>query len=371
MTRLLHLADVHLDRPFAGLAPEAARARRRDVQTTFERCIAMASERDCDAITIGGDLWEDEHVTANTCRSLASTLEGFGNPVLVIAGNHDRLLPGGHWERTPWPSNVHLFRGSEVTARELADDVLVWGISWQGGPLSANFLADFRAPEGRINLLLLHGSERQKSAFQQGGHCPFAADAIATAGFDYCLAGHYHRASETGRVVYPGSPEPLGWGETGAHGVAIVEIDGGQVSVETVATNTLRYLERQIDCEGCASSTDVLDRVRSALDDESPDRVCLSLELTGELEPECHLDREELLDHVGEDYAALRIAISTTFGYDFDELAAEQTVRGHFVRRISHRIETASNPEEKRRGVDARLAGLRALDGRKDILDVG
>ena len=370
MTRLLHLADVHLDRPFAGLAPEAARARRRDVQRTFERCIAMASERGCDAITIGGDLWEDEHVTANTCRSLASTLEGFGKPVLVIAGNHDPLLPGGHWERTTWPSNMHLFRGSDVAFRELGDDVLIWGISWQGGPLSADFLADLRAPEGRSNLLLLHGSE-QGGAFRQGGHCPFDADAVARAGFDYCLAGHYHRASDTGRVVYPGSPEPLGWGETGAHGVAIVEIDGGRVSVETVATNTLRYIERRIACEGCASSAEVLSRVRSALDDATPDQICLALELTGELDPECHLDREELLGSVGEDYAALRIAISTTFGYDFDELAAEQTVRGHFVRRLGRRIEDASSPEEERRHVDARLAGLRALDGRKDVLDVG
>jgi len=370
MTRLLHLADVHLDRPFAGLAPESARARRRDVQTTFERCIAMASERECDAITIGGDLWEDEHVTANTCRSLASTLEGFGNPVLAIAGNHDPLLPGGHWERTTWPSNMHLYRGSDVTSRELADDVLVWGISWQGGPLSANFLADFRAPEGRTNLLLLHGSE-QSPAFHQAGHCPFDADAVASAGFDYCLAGHYHRASDTGRVVYPGSPEPLGWGEAGAHGVALVEIHDGQVSVETVAINTFRYLQRQIDCEGCASSAEILDRVRSALDDENPGKMCLSLKLTGELDPECHLEREELLDAVGEDYAALRIAISTTFGYDFDELAAEQTVRGHFVRRLRQRLDHASSPEEERRCIDARLAGLRALDGRKDLLDVG
>lgn len=370
MTRLLHLADVHLDRPFAGLAPAAARARRRDVQATFERCVAMASDRQCDAITIGGDLWEDEHVTPNTCRSVASTLEGFGGPVLAIAGNHDPLLPGGHWERTTWPSNVHLFRGSEVNARDLADDVVVWGISWQGAPLSADFLANFRAPEERINLLLLHGSE-QHGAFRQSGHCPFDADAIARAGFAYCLAGHYHRGSDTGHVVYPGSPEPLGWGETGGHGVAIVEIDGGRVSVETVATNTLRYLQRQIDCEGCASSAEMLDRVRSALNDRSPDRICLSLELTGELDPECRLEREELGDALSEDYAALRIVISTTFGYDFAALAAEQTVRGHFVRRLGERIEHASSPEEQRRYVAARLAGLRALDGRKDVLDVG
>jgi DNA repair exonuclease SbcCD nuclease subunit len=216
----------------------------------------------------------------------------------------------------------------------------------------------------------LHGSE-QSGAFHQGSHCPFDAEAIARAGFDYCLAGHYHRASDTGRVVYPGSPEPLGWGETGTHSVAIVEIDGGRVVVETVATNTLRYLERGIDCGGCASSAEVLERVRSALDDESPDQICLSLELMGELDPQCHLEREDLLDAVGGDYAALRIAISTTFGYDFGELAAEQTVRGHFVRRLSQRIENASSPEEERRYVDARLAGLRALNGRKDVLGVG
>jgi len=59
--RLLHLADVHLDRPFVGMEIDAARARRRELRTTFEKCLALARKQDVQVITIGGDLWEDEH----------------------------------------------------------------------------------------------------------------------------------------------------------------------------------------------------------------------------------------------------------------------------------------------------------------------
>jgi len=54
--RILHIADVHLDRPFVELARPDARARRAEVRETFRRALTIAQERDADLITIGGDL---------------------------------------------------------------------------------------------------------------------------------------------------------------------------------------------------------------------------------------------------------------------------------------------------------------------------
>src|SRR3954468_18053229 len=103
---ILHFADVHLDRPFVGLSGESARRRRRELFEAFRRCLALAVERKVDLVTIGGDLWEEEHVLADTRRSVAHELGRLGIPVLIICGNHDPLRPGGSYLRTPWPDNV-------------------------------------------------------------------------------------------------------------------------------------------------------------------------------------------------------------------------------------------------------------------------
>jgi DNA repair protein SbcD/Mre11 len=69
--RILHIADVHLDRPFVDLGAADARARRAEVRDTFRRALKVGEEREVDLITIGGDLWEHENVIADTRLSVA------------------------------------------------------------------------------------------------------------------------------------------------------------------------------------------------------------------------------------------------------------------------------------------------------------
>ncbi|HEV2998608.1 MAG TPA: metallophosphoesterase, partial [Solirubrobacteraceae bacterium] len=227
--KLLHLADLHLDRPFVGLPAQDARARRRELREALERCLALAVEHRVDAVTIGGDLWEDEHVTPDTSRWVAHRLGDIDVPVVLVAGNHDPLRPGGPYRRVEWPANVRVLptdpspthpglQGQEI------GPLTVWGISWGAAPLTAQALRDFAAPrDGRVHVLLLHGTAGG-AAFEESAHCPFTAALVRAGGFQLCLAGHLHAAGVREEiVVYPGSPEPLAWSETGRHTVAIVE----------------------------------------------------------------------------------------------------------------------------------------------------
>lgn len=112
-----------------------------------------------DAVTVGGDLWEDEHVSADTRRFVASEFGKLACPVLLVCGNHDPFLPGGHYERTDWPDNVQVFQPSTLAERSLTDDTSVWGISWGGGSLDPAFLrADAAREDGRTHLVLVHGT---------------------------------------------------------------------------------------------------------------------------------------------------------------------------------------------------------------------
>lgn len=291
--------------------------------------------------------------------------------MLAIAGNHDPLLPGGNYERTDWPDNFHIVGSSQLTSHRLADGVVVWAASWTGEPLTADFLQGGRIPSDQLNVLLIHGSAISIPRFAEGSqHCPFDPADVAAAGFDLCLAGHYHRWSHHSNVVYPGSPEPLGWGETGEHCAAIIEIADGQITVEKQPVNSLEFREKAVDCGGASSSAEIQERVEGALAGELGPSLALSVILEGEIEADCQLNPASIRERLGDCCDAVRIRDRTTVGYDVEKIAGEKSVRGHFVRRIGQRLSSAETAQERSRLEAARLAGLRALEGKKELLNV-
>ncbi|HZU76947.1 MAG TPA: metallophosphoesterase, partial [Dehalococcoidia bacterium] len=94
--RLLHLADLHLDRTFAalGCVPEVARRRRFGLREALRAAGREAVARRCDAVTIGGDLYEHERAGVDTERFLIETFASW-RPVRVFItpGNHDAFMP--------------------------------------------------------------------------------------------------------------------------------------------------------------------------------------------------------------------------------------------------------------------------------------
>ena len=372
--KILHLSDVHLDRPFVGLSHEEARARRADLFATFRRCLAVAQEHGVSAVTIGGDLWEDEHVTLDTRRAVAYELGLLDVPVLVIAGNHDPLLPGGAYERTEWPAKVRLFRSHGPEEYALGEGVSVWGSSWGAGPLDAGFL---RRPlgldPGRVNLLLLHGTATALPLFAEGANCPFDPAAVLEAGFARCLAGHIHGGSDDGIVVYPGSPEPLGWGDTGRHAYALVEVDGpGRVEVTLHDVNRRRYDALVVDCAGAGSSAEVAASVAAALPPNGAD-LCLSVRLVGSVAAGCRPEAPALATRHRSQFAALRVEDATCEAIAAEAVARRRTVDGAFARRLLERIAAAEavGDEAARETLELALSvGLGALAGRGDLIDV-
>jgi len=370
--QILHLADVHLDRPFVRADRRQGDRDRARVCETFIRALEPARTGQVNAVTIGGDLWEDEHVSADTRRFVAGELGKLKCPVLIVAGNHDPLLPGGNYERTAWPENVHVFKSAGLSEQRLDDEISVWGISWSGGALEPSFLVPGAAPgNGRTHLLLLHGTATPlATVYDDPTYCPFEPARISEAGFAYCFAGHIHAAKQTAELVYPGSPEPLGWGEMGRHCLALATIEDGGVQVELRDVNQHRYEERAVDCRGAEHHGEIAERLRAALIDENRDVVHLRVLLQGEVAADCEIAGEELAEQCGEGYAELIVVDETRPAYDLDALAQQPTARGYFVRRMRDQLAATSDEAEVQHLELALIAGLRALDGRGDVVDV-
>jgi exonuclease SbcD len=204
----------------------------------------------------------------------------------------------------------------------------------------------------------------------EGAYCPFSPEETRAAGFAYCFAGHIHSASSSDALVYPGSPEPLGWGELGRHCVALASIESTGVEVELVEVNSHRYEERKVSCQDCEHGAEVAERLESALSDSDAGVVHLRAVLEGEVDRECLIDPEELAAPYRERYAEFAVIDETYPRYDLEALAAQPTAAGHFVRRLQERIEDETDQDQRHILELALASGLRALDGHEDIVRV-
>ena len=370
--RILHLADVHLDRPFVGLSREAARQRRADLFDAFRRCLAAAAEQDVDAVTVGGDLWEDENVTPDTRASVAHELEALDVPILMVAGNHDPYLRGGAYERTNWPDNVTVVDSASPRELRLGSPVSVWGASWTERPLDARFLQGC-GPSGdaRTHLLLVHGTARSDRSPFAATHCPFDPGEAKRAGFRLVLAGHIHAASVENDVVYPGSPEPLDHSEVGRHCYALIDIEDGEVDITLVDVNHRRQLLVEVDCSDAASSAEVEARVREAIHLPEDSSVVVTVRLYGDTAPECTIDHSRLASRLEEDFVAAVVHDDTRPSVDVSALARRHTADGLFAAAMRDRIDQASDERERQVLEMALAAGVRAMSGEKDVLRVG
>jgi DNA repair protein SbcD/Mre11 len=361
---LLHLADIHLDRVFHRAESRPAAARRRgELRDALTRALALGRERDVDAICIAGDVYEHEYVSEDTVSFLRDSLAGARVPVLVSPGNHDPYLPGSVWQRTDWPANVHVFARDAVEPHPLGEGVTVWGAAFTARNCGSGTLARFRAPDdGGTHLLLVHAALTGEQWADEADHRPVTRAQLRATGVAYAMLGHFHDGRGDGFLCYPGSPEPLDWGErTGMHGVSVVEVHAGSVAAEAVPIARRRYVERAVAVDGAAGSAQVEAALAPVVAAEAG--ASLRIVLSGEIAPGCEIDPAALAERCRGGLTELAIVDATAPAYDLDSIAAETSVRGRFVARLL----SSGDPDAG----EAILAGLRALDGRAEVIRAG
>ena len=375
--RILHLADLHLDRAFAGMGchGDLARRRRFGLREALRRAGEAARARRCDAVTVGGDLYEHERADLETGRFLAETFAAW-RPlrVLIAAGNHDALLPDSLYARIEWPENVVIFPSSTLAPVELEDGLTLWGLShldpaWRGDPLAVEPVGG----DGGVHLALFHGAELGSRPEGKSVHGPFEAARVRELGFAAALSGHYHRrrVDAASGVLYPGSPEPPTFDEDGGRGPVIVEVGGdGEVAYEPLSLNAWWTETVECDLGGCTSFAAVLERccdaALSVVATGAPERGMARLLLGGELAPEITLDlptvEQSARDATG--LAVVQARDLTDPALDLAAAAVDPTARGAFTREVLAALHAAEgDPGEQAVLGDALRYGLQALGG--------
>lgn len=275
--RFVHTADIHLDSPLRSLAlrnPDLAEligdASRQAFVATVDLCLA----EHVDALVIAGDLYDGDQTSMKTARFLGSQmarLHQAGISVFKVRGNHDALSRIS--KQLVFPDTVTIFVGRAQSVLQTAGglDVVFHGLSFANPKAPESLLPKYPAGrEGATNIGIMH-----TSLAGSPGHDVYAPCSVADLhghGFDYWALGHIHARSVhagSSTVVMPGTPQGRDINEAGEKSVTLVTIrDDRSVEIEERLTSVAQFERLSVDLAGTAEWSEVVSRVRSALEDK-------------------------------------------------------------------------------------------------------
>lgn len=375
--RIVHLADLHLDMPLANLgrASQSSSARREGLRQALKSAFTFARNWSADAVTIGGDLYEAEHVSPDTIEFLRQQFaDAAPLHIFISPGNHDPYLHSSPYAYIEWPNNVHLFRESRLIPVKLNDELTLWGAAHDSPSFTTNLLERFRLPDQGQAVLLLHATDRALTLGQhKGAYCPLSEQEVRAAGFGLALLGHIHhqRLTPAGKplLCYPGSLEPLGFDEETGHSIVLAEWTGREWRIEAQDISRWAYMTATIDATGFSSRDEAITQIRRLCGERFEGKRRLArIYLEGQPSRSFDVDQLAIRDALKDVVEDAVILDNTLPPFDLKTLARESTVTGAFVQRMLQELEEARRQGDEHKiavAEKALLYGLMALENRE------
>jgi len=269
-------------------------------------------------------------------------------------------VPSSPYRYLRWPDNVTIATHDELRPYRYGD-VHIWAAGFMGPEVSEAPLRDFARQEEGTHLLLVHASDMSQVPEGVTPYKPILPTQVEQAGFRHALLGHYHEARTGGPMTYPGSPEPLGWHETGRHCTALVTIeDDGAVHVLLEDVNQRQFAQETIDITGMTSPDQLRDAVFAIREGKHLEGAVIRATLVGERARSLSIDPQALSTECSDGLAYLEFRDQSRVSHDLEAATQEFTSRGEMVRKlVDHK--QGSRQEEQTVGRALQLA-LDAFD---------
>jgi exonuclease SbcD len=270
--KFIHAADIHLDSPLCGLARyEGAPVEQVQNATrqAFVNLIDFACHEMVDFVLFAGDLYDVDWKDYNTglfFNQQMSRLREANIPVFMVLGNHD--AGSSITRELHLPDNVNKFSHLQPETKILEHlGVAIHGQSFANKTVSEDMSAAYpNAIAGYFNIGLLHTSLNGRTS--HANYAPCTMPGLLSHGYDYWALGHVHKREilhENPWVVYAGNLQGRHVRETGAKSCSLVEVEAGNVTVQEVCVDVLRWEVCQLDLREVTQPEEVIDKTRGAV----------------------------------------------------------------------------------------------------------
>lgn len=328
--KFVHLADLHLDRPFTSLKNNRDLIKRRRIEQKFifKKAIDLVKDEKAEMLFISGDLFENKYVEKDTINYIISSLKEIKDTKVYIApGNHDPLIKASPYNTYEWPENVFIF-SSEV-GMDSVGDINIYGLGFNDFEMESTAIKDIKVDKEKINILVTHGTLDGAS----GKYHDIKTEWLEK--FDYVALGHIHLPKLDGKIIYSGSLVACGFDEPGEHGLVVGEITKENLKTEFIKMDSIQFETKEIDITNFTSPQAVLDKldlkdnyykiiltgIRNINVDSLTETIMLSTNNVCEIEDKTKLD------------------------YDFEEISRQKTLKGICTKKMLEDLK--SHPEEE------------------------
>ncbi|GMQ57509.1 DNA repair exonuclease [Vallitalea sediminicola] len=322
MIKFIHTGDIHIGMEFksASFSSVFAKKRRNEIKETFLNIVKRAGEIQADLLLISGDVFEDEYITIGELKEINNSFRKINSKVIIIAGNHDPIINNkSYYKIMDWANNVYIMdtNTERISLDELNVDI--YGLSWNKKEIKDNLFKDIEVENrDRINILLAHGDIYQKS-----NYLPIDKNNLISKKFDYVALGHIHKHDFIeNNIAYPGSPEPLDFGETGTHGIIEGNISKDELDVEFLPFSKREFVAIDVRVDDDMTIEDIIEKIRLIVSDYEFKNL-YRFNLNGIRDKDILFDAKYIKDRVEEYVIYAEIIDNTTPDYDLDKLKLE------------------------------------------------
>ena len=298
--KFIHTADIHY-----GAEPDFGKIwsqeRSDAVKSSLDKIVAAANAEKADAVFICGDLFSSIP-TAEDIKIIDEKLSETQSKVYIIPGSSDHMTVSSPMITYEWKANVEYL------------------------PVESAATLTF----GNAKVMLRYGGDEN--------NLPVDAASVVNEGIAYIALGGQHKTAAlfSGKVVYPGSPEPLGQDETGKHGYYVGEIDeeaGRLTSLSMMVTAQVRYISLVVEVTPVTTAKEVINNLRSEMTRRGADNI-YKIRLRGQ----CRPDTKFNLDILKNDFRIGTVVDETEPKYDFQKLFEDHPsdMLGFFVQKMNN-----------------------------------
>ncbi|MEW5766274.1 MAG: metallophosphoesterase [bacterium] len=367
--KVLHTADLHLDYLFESFPPEKRTERRAELLTTFSQIVDIALAEEVAAVFISGDLFHTETPSRETIAAVTADLARLAQKrinCLIIPGNHDPLRPGSIYHWAAFPDNTYVFKSEEFEAYTQIADLVVYGLPFREEDKGKRVLSNFKKNDSEgFHVAMVHGSFKGLP-FGEENYCPIYPEDIRDSHLDYVALGHYHNQKDCSediiKAAYPGTPDRLTFNELEQRSVQLVTFGMRGTERQSILLKTRPY--KSISPSPAELQGD-LSKLTLAIKNLADSTLCLRVIIKGLVEAGSEINTRLLTDQMKDLFYYLQIDDKTE-SLITEDLKAERSIRGSFVRKMEGLIKNPTLPEEERRvAKEALKLGLVALKSRR------
>ena len=350
--KFIHSADHHICHGMrqSQLPTELAEKHRNQLFDTFRKTAQLCKKENADLWLISGDLFESDYATAKDITSIYSIFRSIQDTrIFISCGNHDPFTADSYLNTIAPPKNVTIFP-SELTQIKIEElNTVIWGFSWNKTRYKAMPFEFEQLDHSYRNILCLHCDALDASQYMH-----IERDILASPGFDYVALGHIHKFTNLGNnIAYPGSAEPLDFGESGRHGVIVGNFTEEGRELRFVKTSEKSFLTGSFDISNFTSPERIIDKIDQTLAGREKDFIRLKISgIRNE-----GIDIKQINRELSERYYYIDLRDETHDDIDIDSLYEhnKNNLIGLYIERLRETAKTDETASE------ALVLGLEAL----------